>query len=110
MNKNTAEPPHPGEVLRKDFMEPCGLSATALAKALGVTPPRVNDIVLKRRGITGDTALRLARYFGGDPRDWLLLQAEHDLHVAEVAGGRTIEREVKPRPTPIKKITDRTGR
>jgi addiction module HigA family antidote len=91
-------------------MEPSGLSATALAKALGVTPPRINDILLKRRGVTGDTALRLARYFGGEPLDWLVLQAEYDLHVAEIASGKSIEREVKPRPVPIRKPTDRGGR
>lgn len=93
--------------MRQAFMEPCELSATALAKLLSVNPPRINDILLKRRGITGDTALRLARYFGGDPRDWLVLQAEYDLHVAELAGGKTIEREVKPRALPIGKATGR---
>lgn len=97
MNKNTAQPLHPGEFLRKEFMEPAGLSATALAKALGVTPPRINDVLLGRRGITADTALRLARYFGGEPMDWLLRQAAYDLRVAEIAAGKTIEREVAPR-------------
>lgn len=105
MSKNTTQPPHPGEVLRADFMEPCGLSATALAKALGVTPPRINDILLKRRGVTGDTALRLARYFGGEPIDWLLLQARYDLHVAEKEAGMSIEREITPRPASTKKGT-----
>ena len=108
MNKKTAtaQPLHPGEILRKDFMEPSCLSATALAKALGVTPPRINDILRKRRGVTGDTALRLARYFGGEPIDWLLLQAEYDLHVAEIAAGKAIEREVKPRTIAIKRAAD----
>jgi addiction module HigA family antidote len=110
MSKNAAQPLHPGEILRKDFMEPSGLSATALAKALSVTPPRINDILLKRRGVTGDTALRLARYFGGDPLDWLLLQAAYDLRVAEIASGKTIEREVTPRTLPIKKANERAGR
>jgi addiction module HigA family antidote len=110
MSKTTAQPVHPGVILRKDFMEPSGLSATALAKVLGVSSPRINDILLKRRGITGDTALRLARYFGGEALDWLVLQAKYDLHVAEIAGGETIEQEVKPRPMPIRKVTDRAGR
>ncbi len=66
MATNRMRPIHPGEILREDYMAPLGLSATALARALGVTPARVNDIVRGRRGITGDTALRLARYFGGD--------------------------------------------
>ena len=54
MSKNPVQPPHPGEILRAKFMEPNGLSATALAKALGVTPPRINDILLQRRGISGN--------------------------------------------------------
>ena len=100
MSKDTAPPLHPGQVLRKDFMEPAGLSATALAKTLGVTPPRINDILLRRRGVTGDTALRIARYFGGEALDWLLLQARYALHVAEVATGKAIEREIAPRAVP----------
>jgi addiction module HigA family antidote len=110
MNKNTTPSLHPGEVLRKDFMEPSRLSATALAKALGVTPSRINDVLLQRRGVTGDTALRLARYFGGEALDWLLLQAKYDLRVAEGAAGKTIEREVKPHPMPVRRAADRTGR
>ncbi len=65
------EPVHPGEVLKHDFMEPFGLSATALAKAIGVTPARINEIVRGRRGITAETALRLARYFNTDARSWI---------------------------------------
>ena len=60
------DPVHPGEVLKHDFMEPFALSSTALAKAIGVTPARINEIVRCRRGITAETALRLARYFGTD--------------------------------------------
>lgn len=59
-------PIHPGEILREEFMRPLGLSSNALARAIGVTPARVNEIVRERRGITADTALRLARYFGTD--------------------------------------------
>ena len=61
------DPIHPGEILKHDFMEPMGLSDTALAKAIGVTPARINEIVRGRRGITAETALRLARYFSTDP-------------------------------------------
>ena len=61
------DPVHPGEVLKHNFMAPLGLSDTALAHAIGVTPARVNEIVRCRRGITAETALRLARYFGTDP-------------------------------------------
>jgi addiction module HigA family antidote len=110
MSKDKAQPPHPGEILRKDFMEPAGLSATALAKALGVTPPRINDILRKRRGVTGDTALRLARYFGGEALDWLHRQAEYDLHVAENAAGKAIERQINPRAAASRLLSRGSGR
>jgi addiction module HigA family antidote len=87
---------HPGEVLREEYLKPLGLSANALAKALRVPAPRINDIVRERRGVSADTALRLARYFGGDARSWLNLQTSFDLRVAEKASGRRIEREVAP--------------
>lgn len=110
MSKNTAPPVHPGEILRRDFIEPAGLNPTSTAKAVNVTAARINDIVLGRRGITADTALRLARYFGGEPMDWLVRQAEFDLHVAEVESGKAIESEVTPRGRPVKKGNDRAGR
>lgn len=97
MVKNGMRPVHPGEILREDFMRPLELSANALAKALHVPAGRINDIVLERRGITPDTALRLARYFGGDARSWLNLQAEYDLKVATAEKGETIVREIDPR-------------
>ena len=74
---------HPGEILKQDFMAPLGLSDTALARAIGVTPARVNEIVRGRRGITAETALRLARYFGTDPRSWMNLQTLYEIAVAE---------------------------
>lgn len=94
--KNGMRPVHPGEVLREDFLIPSGLSANALAKALHVPAPRINDVVLERRGITADTAMRLARYFGGDAHSWLNLQAIYDLRIAEIANAKKIEREVMP--------------
>ena len=99
MFKNRMRPVHPGEVLREDFLVPLGMSANALAKALKVPAPRVNDVVRERRGITADTAMRLARYFGGDARSWLNLQAAYDLRVAEAANAKRIEREVRPAAT-----------
>jgi antitoxin HigA-1 len=72
------------------------MSANALARALKVTPARINDIVRERRGITGDTALRLARYFGTDAQSWLNLQSLYELRMAEIAGGKKIDLEVKP--------------
>ena len=84
MFKNGMRPVHPGEVLREDFLKPLGMTANALSKALKVPAPRINDVVRERRGISADTAMRLARYFGGDVRSWLNLQTAPDLRVAEV--------------------------
>src|SRR5260221_13985107 len=85
-------PIHPGEHLREDFMKPLGLSSNALARALEVTPARINDILRERRGITADTALRLARFFGTDAQSWLNLQSHYDLQCAEDAAGAAIKR------------------
>ena len=95
--KNGMSPIHPGEVLREDFLAPLGMTAHALATALRVPAPRINDIVRERRAVTPDTALRLARYFGGDAQSWLNLQVAFDLRTAEIAAGKTISREVLPR-------------
>src|SRR5438046_2172251 len=90
-------PPHPGETIREDVLQPLGLSVNQLAKALGVTAARLNDIVRGRRGITADTALRLARYLGNSPEFWLGLQLEYDLRSVPRATQREIERAVRPR-------------
>jgi antitoxin HigA-1 len=71
---------HPGEILREEFLKPIGMSPYALAKRLHVTIPRVNDIVLERRGITADMALRLARFFGTTEQFWLNLQDAYDVN------------------------------
>lgn len=76
---------HPGEVLREEFLEPLGLSARRLAKALGVPGNRISDLARERRDVTADTAIRLGRYFETDPRFWLNLQLAHDLSKAEAA-------------------------
>jgi len=96
MFKNGMRPVHPGEVLREDYLLPLGMSANALAKALNVPAPRINDVVRERRGVTADTAMRLARYFGGDARSWLNLQAAYDLRIAEQSSAKRIEREITP--------------
>jgi addiction module HigA family antidote len=88
-------PIHPGEVLLEDFMKPLGLSQYRLAKDIGVTPIRINQIVHGQRAITVDTALRLARYFGTSPAVWLRLQVRYDLEVAEKELKEKIDREVK---------------
>jgi len=95
--KNGMRAVHPGEVLREEYLKPLGLSANALAKALRVPASRINDIVLERRGITVDTALRLVRYFGGDVQSWLNLQTAYDLKVAERTIAAKIAREVEPK-------------
>lgn len=93
---NTMRPIHPGEVLREEFLVPHGLSAHALAQALRVPATRINDVVRERRGVTPDTALRLARYFGTTPQFWLNLQASYDLKIAMREAGRRIERDIEP--------------
>ncbi len=84
------DPVHPGEVLKHDFMEPFALSSNALARALGVTPARINEIVRGRRGITAETALRLARYFRTDAQSWMNLQDRYELAVAERKVGEAV--------------------
>ncbi len=91
-------PIHPGEILRHDVLEPLGLSANALARELHVPPNRITAILQGKRGITADTALRLARFLGTTAQFWLNLQASYDLRVAEESIGPTIELEVRPRP------------
>lgn len=99
--RNGMRPVHPGEVLREDFLAPLSMSVNALARALGVPTPRINDVVRERRSISPDTAMRLARYFGGDARSWLNLQTAYDLRVAERASAKEIARSV----TPLKKAS-----
>jgi addiction module HigA family antidote len=81
--------------LREDYLVPLNMSANALAKALSVPAPRIN-MVRERRGITADTAMRPARYFGGDARSWLNLQTAYDLRLAEIENAKRIEREIVP--------------
>lgn len=90
-------PAHPGEILRQDFLAPLEMSVNALARALRVPPTRLHEIVNERRGVTPDTAMRLARYFGGDARSWLNLQTSSDLKVAQRNRAALIEQEVQPR-------------
>ncbi len=74
---------HPGQILRQEYLTPLAVSAREVADAIGVPANRLTDIVRGRRGVTADTALRLGRYFGTDPRFWLNLQTAHDLSKAE---------------------------
>jgi addiction module HigA family antidote len=90
-------PIHPGEILKEDVLEPLGLSVNQLAKALAVDTPRLNEIIRGRRGITADTALRLARYLGTSPKFWLNLQSDYELRVARQTKSKEIEASVQPR-------------
>jgi addiction module HigA family antidote len=96
MTKKLLPPVHPGEILREEYMIPMGISSNALARAIHVTPARVNEIANGQRGISADTALRLARYFGTDAQSWLNLQQHYELECArrELAG---VLKEIRPR-------------
>jgi addiction module HigA family antidote len=89
---------HPGEMLREEFMKPLGLSANALAMALRVPVTRISEILRERRGITADTALRLARYFNMTPEFWMRLQMDYDLESASDVEQAAILKEIRPRP------------
>lgn len=97
MVRNRMRPIHPGEILREEFLIPIEMSAHALSQAIRVPATRVNDIVNGRRGVTADTALRLARYFGNSAEFWLNLQAAYDLRTAERDVAPKIEKEILPR-------------
>lgn len=96
MTDNGMRPIHPGEILREEFLDPMGMSVNALAKALRVPPTRMNEIVRENRGITADTAMRLARHFGTTERFWLNLQMEYELRTAQVRNASRIAEEVAP--------------
>ena len=93
--KKKLHPVHPGEVLLEEFLKPMGISQNKLAISIGVPPRRINEIVLEKRKITADTALRLARFFGTSAEFWLGLQSQYDLDViGDKLGGR-LEQEVR---------------
>ena len=97
MTMDKLSPVHPGEVLLEEFLKPMSLSQNRLALAIGVHARRVNEIVLGKRSVTADTALRLSRYFGMSAQFWLGLQADYDLDVALDRLGSRLEQEVRPR-------------
>ncbi len=99
MNENRLNPVHPGEVLLEDILKPMTLSQNRLGLDIGVHPRRINEIVLQKRRITADTALRLAKYFGTSPRFWLGLQNDYDLDLAMEKLGDRLDREVKQNAT-----------
>jgi len=95
MKKQRLKPVHPGEVRREEFLKPMGLSQNRLALAITVPPRRINEIVLEKRGISANTALRLARFFGTEAEFWLGLQKDYELDVAMDEMGGRLEREVR---------------
>ncbi len=95
MRNKKLRPVHPGEILLEEFLKPMGLSQNRLALDIGVPPRRINEIVLRKRSLSADTALRLARYFGTSPQFWLGLQRDYDLDLAADALGERLKREVK---------------
>lgn len=95
--RNGLRPVHPGEILREEYLVPLSMSANALAHALNVPASRINDIVLERRGVTVDTAMRLVRYFGGDVQTWMHLQTAYEVKVAEKELAARIAKEVLPK-------------
>ena len=96
MNEEKLAPIHPGEVLLEEFLKPMALSQNRLAIDIGVPARRINEIVLGKRRVSADTALRLGRYFGMSPQFWLGLQMDYDLDVEEDKLGKRLEREVRP--------------
>lgn len=98
MARKKLAPVHPGEVLLEEFLKPLGLSQYRLATDISVPPRRINEIVHGKRGITADTALRLARYFGTSEHFWLNLQARHDLEVEKDRLGGRLKKEVAVLP------------
>ena len=94
-NQKKLAPVHPGEVLLEEFLKPMGLSQNRVALAIGVHPRRINEIVLRKRGISADTALRLAKFFGTSAELWLGLQKDYELDVAMDEVGDLIDREVR---------------
>ena len=96
MKTKKLAPIHPGEILREEFMKPRDLSQNALARALNVPPRRINEIVMEKRSITADTALRLARFFNTTAELWTGLQADYDLRLVRYEKQEQIERDVEP--------------
>ncbi len=95
MRKRAIPPIHPGEILLEEFLRPIGVSQYRLARDINVDPRRINEIVLGKRAITADTALRLSRYFGTSERFWMNLQARYDLESQRHELGNRLEKEVR---------------
>src|SRR3972149_931788 len=96
--KDRRDPVHPGDVLREDFMKPLGLSAYAVAKAIGTTPIAISQICRGKRSVSAEMALKLGRLFNVSPELWMGIQADYDLEVARLQSEKTIEKNIQPLP------------
>jgi addiction module HigA family antidote len=99
MTYNGMRPVHPGEILREEYLLPLEMSVNALAMQLRIPATRLHEITKERRGITADTAMRLAHYFGGDAQSWLNLQTSYELRNAEIQHAAEIREDIKPYQT-----------
>jgi addiction module HigA family antidote len=110
MTQERLNPIHPGEVLLEEFLKPMGLSQNRLARQIKVPPRRINEIVLGKRGITADTALRLSLFFGTSAQVWMNLQSQYDLDIAQAALGDRLQQQIhqigEEKPEDIKGQTD----
>jgi addiction module HigA family antidote len=95
MTQQKLTPVHPGEVLMEEFLKPMGISQNKLARAISVPPRRINEIVLEKRSVSADTALRLAQYFGTSAKFWMGLQSDYDLDITKDKVGLRIQKEVR---------------
>jgi addiction module HigA family antidote len=95
MTQQKLNPVHPGEILLEEFLKPMGISQNKLARAISVAPRRINEIVLEKRSISADTALRLAQYFGTSAKFWMGLQSDYDLDITKDKLGQRIQKEVR---------------
>ena len=96
MNGRDFPPVHPGEILLEEFLKPMGISQYRLAESIRIPARRINEIVLEKRGITADTALRLSRFFGNSAQFWMNLQTRYELESARDLSATSIDREVRP--------------
>jgi len=96
MNGRDFPPVHPGEILLEEFLKPMGISQYRLAESIRVPARRINEIVLEKRGITADTALRLSCFFGNSAQFWMNLQTRYELESARDLSASSIDREVRP--------------
>src|SRR5580658_5600014 len=94
--KDRLDPVHPGDVLREDFMKPLGLSAYAVAKAIGSTPIAISEIIRRKRAVSAEMALKLGRLFNVSPELWMGIQADYDLEIARLRSEKRIARMIRP--------------